>query len=251
MRGARRDPWRLLQQQIVACNRCPRLRAYCREIAATKRRAYRSEEYWGKPVPGFGDHTARMLLVGLAPGAHGSNRTGRMFTGDASGDFLYAALWRLGLANMPESRSRQDGLALTGVWISAVARCAPPGNKPASEELEACRGYLAREIDLLDRLEVIVAFGGIAWSGMGRLLAEHARPDTQPRFGHGVVWAPRADLPPVFGCYHPSRQNTQTGRLTSRMFDEVLQAAWASAPGGPVEPSKKVTGGHIVKPFEM
>lgn len=194
-----------------------------------KRRAFRDETYWGRPVVGFGDHAARMLLVGLAPGAHGSNRTGRMFTGDASGDLLYASLHRLGRSNLPNAHGRDDGLKLRGVFITAVARCAPPKNRPTPEEIRTCRPFLLRELALLRKIEVIVALGGIAWTGIRTSFQEeNATLQPQPKFGHGVRWDPGTDLPPVYGCYHPSRQNTQTGRLTAEMFDAVLKRAWTT-----------------------
>ncbi len=219
-----------LEKEIVACERCPRLRSYCLGVAAAKRRAYRGETYWGLPVPGFGDPEARLLLVGLAPGAHGSNRTGRMFTGDASGDFLYAALHRLGLASSPRSIARNDGLTLRGAFITAVVRCAPPGNKPAPVEIAACRPYLLRELEILSGVRVILALGAIAWAGVGRALRERGIAATpSPRFGHGARWRPSPDGPLVLAAYHPSRQNTQTGRLTQAMFGSVLRAAWRAA----------------------
>ena len=197
-----------------------------------RRRAYRDEEYWGRPVPGFGDREARILLVGLAPGAHGAHRTGRMFTGDDSGNWLYGALHRAGLASRPTASSRDDGLRLRGAFITAAARCAPPDNKPSTGELERCAAYFDREIELLDRVRVVVALGGIAWSAVLRRAAREdaaslARP--RPRFAHGartrVVL--RNGKPPVtlLGCYHPSRQNTNTGRLTRPMLDAILDRA--------------------------
>ena len=227
-RPGRAAAWKGLAEEVAACERCPRLRRHCREVAERKRRAYAGETYWGRPVPGFGDPGARMLLVGLAPGAHGANRTGRIFTGDSSGDFLFAALHRLGLASQPGSRSRDDGLTLAGVFITAVARCAPPGNRPTPEEVARCRPFLIRELELLPGIEVIVALGGIAWAGIRPVLERCAAGAIarQPRFGHGARWEPRPDLPPVRGIYHPSRQNTQTGRLTAEMFDAALRDAW-------------------------
>lgn len=219
-----------LERLITTCELCPRLRAHCRAVAAAKRRAFRDEIYWGRPVPGFGDPAARLLLIGLAPGAHGSNRTGRMFTGDASGDFLYAALWRAGLANTGVSRSRGDGLILGDCFITAVARCAPPGNRPTPAEVALCRRYLLREIDLLPNVRVVVALGGIAWAGTRDLLRDRLGPlDRQPAFGHGVIWRPGPGAPLVIASYHPSRQNTQTGRLIPAMLDSVLQAALRAA----------------------
>jgi uracil-DNA glycosylase family 4 len=222
--------WRELTEEIIACERCPRLRSYCRSIAATKRRAYRDWTYHGRPVPGFGDPAAHLLLLGLAPGAHGANRTGRMFTGDASGTFLFAALHRRGLASAPDSVSAGDGLALRGVYITAVARCAPPDNRPTREEIGACREYLARELDLLHGLRAILALGGIAWDAVRELARERfAVQEAPPRFAHGLRWRPAGRAPAFLAAYHPSRQNTQTGRLTPAMYDEVLAAAWAEA----------------------
>lgn len=240
-RRARRasGAWARLEREIVCCERCPRLRAHCRRVARVKRRAYRDETYWGRPVPGFGDRGARILLVGLAPAAHGANRTGRMFTGDRSGEWLYAALHRQGLANRAESVSRDDGLRLRGVWVTAACRCAPPENKPRPEELEACSAFLDREFELLDRLGVVVPLGRIAWDAVlrrARRVAPNAVPRPGPGFGHGAV-APLAlreggEPISVVGSYHPSRQNTQTGRLTRPMFDRVLRRAVRLAGGG-------------------
>ena len=214
------SPWETLEAEIVACRRCPRLVAWREEIAATKRRAFRQEGYWGRPVPGFGDRTARVLIVGLAPGAHGANRTGRMFTGDSSGDFLYPALYRAGLANQPRSQRPGDGLALRDAFITAVCRCAPPANKPNAQELAACRPYLEREIALLDRVQVIVALGRIAFDTIVQIY--HAG---RPAFAHAAVYTLGPGRPYLIASYHPSRQNTQTGRLTTEMFDQV----WAQA----------------------
>lgn len=221
--------WRDLAREIVSCERCARLRGWCREVARVKRRAFRDQEYWGKPVPGFGDPEARVLVVGLAPAAHGANRTGRMFTGDSSGDWLYAALHRAGFASQPTSTSTADGLKLTGVRVTATARCAPPGNKPAPAEIEACAPFLDRDFDLLEELRAVVALGSIAWDAVvrraGRVAPEHlARP--KPKFGHlaeGRLVVRAGAAPAVLiGSYHPSRQNTQTGRLTREMFDAVF-----------------------------
>ncbi len=217
---------RELGREIVACERCPRLRAHCRQVAAGKRRAYRDQTYWGRPVPGFGDPFARLLLIGLAPGAHGSNRTGRMFTGDASGDFLYAALHRAGLASSPRSVSRDDGLALSGVFITAVARCAPPGNRPTPGEIANCRPYLIRELEALREVRVSLALGAVAWAGIAAALNVRGLVTTRrPDFGHGVRWIPSEGAAPIFASYHPSRQNTQTGRLNAGMLDAVLREA--------------------------
>ncbi|MGQ9491034.1 MAG: uracil-DNA glycosylase [Anaerolineae bacterium] len=212
---------------ITSCRRCSRLVAWREEVARVKRRAYRDETYWGKPVPGFGDPAARLLIVGLAPGAHGANRTGRMFTGDSSGDFLYAALHRAGFANQPVSRSRNDGLALRDAYITAACRCAPPDNKPTAEELAACRPFLAQEIALLPGIQVVVALGRIAFDAVLRIYetnkpASSAQPGlVTPAFAHNAVVSLGPGRPTLIASYHPSRQNTQTGRLTVEMFDRI------------------------------
>jgi len=221
--------WDDLETLIVGCRLCPRLVRWREETARTKRRAYRDQEYWGKPVPGWGDRKARVLIVGLAPAAHGGNRTGRIFTGDSSGDFLFAALHCAGFANQPTSRSRDDGLALAGAYIAAAARCAPPDNKPAPQELANCLPYLLQEIALLRELAVIVALGRIGFEAV--LRAFEGRPACLPRsallpqFAHGAVISLGEGLPAVVTSYHPSRQNTQTGRLTAEMFDHVWRHA--------------------------
>ena len=212
----------LLQERIVACERCPRLRAHCRAVAITKRRAYRDHEYWGRPVPSFGDPRARLLIVGLAPGAHGANRTGRMFTGDSSGDFLYAAMHATGWASQPTSTHRGDGLALIDCYITAAGRCAPPDNKPRPEELRACRPYLEEEVRLLDRVQAVVALGRIAFDAcltiFGAVKSRHA-------FAHGAVYRLGEGMPVLIASYHPSQQNTSTGRLTQAMLRGVFQRA--------------------------
>jgi len=215
-----------LSRDLIACRRCPRLVAWREQVAREKRRAYREQDYWGKPVPGFGDPQAHVLVVGLAPGAHGSNRTGRMFTGDASGDFLYPALFRAGFANQPVSVSKTDGLALNGIYISAVARCAPPANKPTSTELDNCQPYLIREIELL-RPRVLVALGHIAFE---RILRIYGLQRNELTFAHGATFelqpaAHNLPLITLICSYHPSRQNTQTGRLTLSMFDSIWTTA--------------------------
>lgn len=230
MSAARPPPLDRIAREIVRCRRCPRLVAWREEVARTKRRAYRDEAYWGRPVPGFGDPAARVVLVGLAPGAHGANRTGRMFTGDGSGDFLYAALHRAGLASETRSVSRDDGLVLRGAFVTAACRCVPPDNRPAPDELAACAPFLDRELAALREVRAIVALGAIAWKAalgaLGRAGVFLPRP--APRFGHGAE-ARLAHAPVLLGCYHPSRQNTQTGRLTARMLDRVLERARAIA----------------------
>jgi uracil-DNA glycosylase family 4 len=218
-----------LPPELADCRACPRLVAHREQVAREKRRAYRSEAYWGRPVPGFGDPAARIILLGLAPGAHGSNRTGRMFTGDASGDFLFPALHRAGLASGPVASAADDGLTLSGVWITAAARCVPPGNRPDRTELENCRTWLAHDFDRLPAARVVVALGSIAHeSYLDLLRSRGARVvKSEHRFGHGRHH-PLANVPgalPLVDSYHPSFQNTNTGRLTAAMFDEVLDAA--------------------------
>lgn len=219
----RLEEWQTLENQIVTCNECPRLVAWRELVAERKRRAYMDWEYWGKPVPGFGDTNARVLVVGLAPGAHGANRTGRMFTGDGSGEFLYGALHRAGFANQPEAIQRGDDLALLDLFISAVCRCAPPGNKPTPQEINNCLPYLENELNLLTRLEGIVCLGRIAFDTTIRLFRWKWNAKPGLKFAHGAFSALGDGLPWVLASYHPSRQNTQTGRLTQAMFDEVWE----------------------------
>ncbi len=219
---------RALTDEIVTCRRCPRLVAWRELVAAERRAAFADQEYWGRPVPGFGDPAARLLVVGLAPAAHGGNRTGRVFTGDRSGDFLFAALHRAGLASRPTSVSRDDGLRLREVYVSAVNRCAPPSNRPTPEERDTCLPYLAREIELLDRLRVLVPLGSFAWDGTLRALAANGhRPARKPRFGHGAE--ARVGPYALLGSFHPSQQNTFTGKLTPAMLDQVVERAAALA----------------------
>ena len=215
-----------LTAEIVACRRCPRLVAWREQVASEKVARFRDETYWGRPVPGFGDSEARILIVGLAPAAHGGNRTGRVFTGDASGDFLWAALHRAGLADRPSSRRADDGLTLTDTYIAAAVRCAPPANKPTPEERDDCAPYLARELGLLDRVRVLLALGAYGWDAALRAMAAngaHPAKPTKPRFGHGAV----ADVGQyrLVGSYHPSQQNTFTGKLTPAMLDVVIVTA--------------------------
>lgn len=229
-----------LNAEVVACRRCPRLVAWREEVARTKRASYQGDEYWGRPVPSFGDPAARVLIVGLAPGAHGANRTGRMFTGDRSGEWLYGALHRAGLSTRPESTWRDDGLELANAWLTAAVRCVPPGNKPTPAERDACRPFLEREVRALSELRVIVTLGGFAWDAVLRALScvGYGIPSPKPKFGHGaeaeIGAAPGAPAgaPSIvrrslalIGSYHPSQQNTFTGRLTREMFDGV----WARA----------------------
>ncbi|CAN5216186.1 hypothetical protein BH20ACT22_BH20ACT22_23120 [soil metagenome] len=211
-----------LTARVVECRACPRLVAWREEVARDKRAAYAEETYWGRPVPPFGDSAARLLIVGLAPAAHGGNRTGRMFTGDRSGDWLYGSLYRTGFANQPGSSHPDDGLRLDDAYISAAVRCAPPANRPTTAERDTCRPYLEQEIALLDRVQVMVPLGGFAWDALLRALAVRA---PRPRFGHGAeaVVAPYT----LIGCYHPSQQNTFTGRLTEAMLDAVFTRATA------------------------
>ena len=214
------DPFQELDAEITACVKCPRLVSWRQQTAREKRKAYQGEEYWGRPVPGFGDLRARVLVVGLAPGAHGSNRTGRMFTGDASGDFLYPALHRAGFASQPGSRHREDGLSLIGMYITAAGRCAPPDNKPTPEELRNCAPFLMREIDLLEQLEGCVALGSIAYQALLPIYRQKGWLSAEKPFGH-LVLNRQEPHPWLLASYHPSRQNTQTGRLTVEMFDQV------------------------------
>jgi uracil-DNA glycosylase len=227
-----------LSSRVVECRACPRLVDWRETVAATKRAAFADESYWGRPVPSFGDPQARLLIVGLAPAAHGGNRTGRIFTGDRSGDWLFASLHRKGFSNLPESRHKDDGLILSDAYIAAAVRCAPPGNKPSPEERDRCLPYLSAEMRLLARLEVVVALGAFAWDATLRASREGSegrerasvgtgdrapRRAPKPRFGHGA----RADLGAVklIGCYHPSQQNTFTGKLTEPMLDAVFGQA--------------------------
>ena len=214
----------LLEEQIVACTRCPRLVLYREKVAREKRRMYRDSEYWGKPLPGFGDPEAELVILGLAPAAHGGNRTGRMFTGDRSGDFLYHALYEAGFANQPHSRQRGDGLAVSNCFITAALRCAPPHNKPRPEELANCRPYLEREFQLLRRTRAVLALGRIAFDTYLRLVwsRDAFPPRSSFEFAHGACYALPAGLPRLFASYHPSQQNTQTGKLTPDMMRRVL-----------------------------
>jgi uracil-DNA glycosylase family 4 len=220
---------RALEREIVDCRACPRLVAWREESARLKVARFADQVYWGRPVPGFGDPEARVLILGLAPAAHGGNRTGRIFTGDRSGDFLFASMYRTGLANQPVSVSRDDGLRLAGARVTAVNRCAPPGNRPTPQERETCLPFLVRELGALAHLRVIVALGSFAWDGALRALAaaDRAVPRPRPRFGHGA----QVQVGPMtlLGCFHPSQQNTFTGTLTEPMIDEVLGRAHALA----------------------
>jgi uracil-DNA glycosylase family 4 len=215
-----------LNEAVIACRRCPRLVEWRELVAREKRAAFRDQEYWGRPMQGFGDPGARVLVLGLAPAAHGGNRTGRIFTGDRSGDFLFASMHRLGLANQAESVSRDDGLELRGAYIVAAVRCAPPANKPTPQERENCSAWLEQEVSLLTRVRVVVCLGGFAWESALRLRAMldgDPVPRPRPKFGHGV------ELPgepwTLLGCFHPSQQNTFTGKLTPDMMDAVFARA--------------------------
>jgi uracil-DNA glycosylase family 4 len=213
-----------IQNEIRNCTRCARLRSYCLEIARTRKAAHRDDVYWGRPVPGFGDPEARVLVLGLAPAAHGANRTGRVFTGDGSGDFLMSAMHAAGFANITTSRRTDDGLALKDAYILSAVRCAPPDNKPTPDEIAACHPHLVAEVAALPRIQVIVALGKIGFDAAWRLLAHHGiivKP--RPAFGHGVVV--RTSGPTVIGSYHPSRQNTNTGKLTPPMLSDVFHQA--------------------------
>jgi uracil-DNA glycosylase family 4 len=218
---------RILADEVIACQRCPRLREYGERVAAEKRRAYRDWTYWGKPVAPFGDTKARLLVIGLAPAAHGGNRTGRMFTGDRSGDFLYRALYETGFASQPESRSRDDGLSLSGAYITAAVRCAPPDNKPSLDEFRNCRSYLERELDLLKNLRVIVALGRIAFDTYLGILRDKSviRSRAAFVFGHNQKHHTGPGMPVLLSSYHPSQQNTSTGKLTAEMLREVFERA--------------------------
>jgi uracil-DNA glycosylase len=217
-----------LEAEVVECRRCPRLVAWREEVARERRASFAHEEYWGRPVPGFGDPEARVLVFGLAPAAHGGNRTGRVFTGDRSGDWLFAAMHRAGLANQPTSTHRDDGLVLIDAWIAAAVRCAPPANRPTPAERDTCLPWSVRELQLLPRIRLIVCLGGFAWDAALRLRAaaglENPRP--RPHFGHDVLFDSRDGLP-LLGCFHPSQQNTFTGRLTEGMMEAVFARARA------------------------
>jgi uracil-DNA glycosylase len=227
--GSRVADLAALTAEVVACRRCPRLVAWRELVAVEKVARFRDETYWGRPVPGFGDADARILVVGLAPAAHGGNRTGRVFTGDASGDFLFAAMHAVGLASQPTSRRADDGLRLLDTYVAAPVRCAPPGNKPLPEERANCQPYLVRELALLSRVRVLVALGAYAWESSFRVIAALTGDDARPRpaFGHGAV--ARAGGYVVAASYHPSQQNTFTGKLTQSMLRDVFATAQALA----------------------
>lgn len=208
--------WQALYMHVVTCARCPRLVSWRQQVARERRKMYRDWDYWGRPVPGLGDPDARLLVVGLAPAAHGGNRTGRVFTGDSSGDFLFSALHKAGFANQPRAEFRGDGLRLTDVYIAAAARCAPPDNKPTPQELDTCQPYLETELRLLAKVQGVVALGQIAFDRLLKIYGQRG-----PKFGHGAFYRLPDGLPWLLASYHPSRQNTQTGRLTEDMFAEI------------------------------
>jgi uracil-DNA glycosylase family 4 len=217
-----------LEREVAQCRRCPRLVAWREEVARVKRAAFAGQPYWGRPLPGFGDPDARVLVLGLAPAAHGGNRTGRIFTGDRSGDWLFAALHRAGFANQPHSLARDDGLELRDCFVTAAVRCAPPANRPTPAERDNCLPYLEAERELLTGVRVVVCLGGFAWDAALRVLAPALRP--RPRFAHGAELAVGAELPlgerrALLGCYHVSQQNTFTGRLTEPMLDAIFTRA--------------------------
>jgi uracil-DNA glycosylase family 4 len=222
-----------LEDEVAACRRCPRLVAWREQVAREKRASFAAEEYWGRPLPGFGDPAARVLVLGLAPAAHGGNRTGRVFTGDRSGDWLFAAMYRAGLANQPTSVHRDDGLRLKDAWIAAAVRCAPPANKPTPQERDECLPWSVAELEHLSELRVVVCLGAFAWDAALRLRAAlgHPRPRPRPRFGHEAVFDDGTWLTLV-GSFHPSQQNTFTGRLTEPMLDSVFRRARELAGAG-------------------
>jgi uracil-DNA glycosylase family 4 len=246
------DALSVIGEAIAACERCPRLRGYCREIATTKRAAFRGETYWGRPVPGFGDPAAAIVIVGLAPAAHGANRTGRMFTGDGtggSGDFLMTALYANGLASQPFSRSKNDGLQLTNAWLTAAVRCAPPGNRPAPDEIRRCHDHLIAETGALAGSRVFVALGRLAFDACLRLLdADGRRMRRMPAFGHGRDYLLDRGRT-LIASYHPSRQNTHTGRLTPEMLREVFRLAVTVAATSSSDDRRVSTARRTLRPI--
>jgi len=222
------DSFKTHNNKLITCRKCPRLVEWREEVALTKRKAYQDQTYWGKPVPGFGDPYARIMIVGLAPGAHGSNRTGRMFTGDASGDFLYPALHRAGFANQDAADHIGDGLALKDIFITAICRCVPPNNRPYAAEIKNCLPWLEKEVELLKNLQGYVALGKIAFDGILRMYKMQKIDLPKMDFGHNTFYDLGQGLPWLLSSYHPSQQNTLTGRLTKDMFDEI----WARAKEG-------------------
>lgn len=219
--------WTAFEKKITACERCPRLRDYCIKVAREKRRAFLNEPYWGRPLPGFGDHGAALVIIGLAPAAHGGNRTGRIFTGDRSGDWLFRALFKAGFANQPTSVARGDGLKLKNAYVTAAVKCAPPDNRPTPLEIANCQPYLEWEIEHLSSGRIFIALGKLAWDQTWRVLAEKDRTfmaSPRPKFGHGATVALKGQKW-LLGSYHPSQQNTFTGKLTEKMFDSVFAKA--------------------------
>jgi uracil-DNA glycosylase len=221
-----------INAEVVECRACPRLVAWREQVARERRAAFRDQDYWGRPLPGFGDRSARLLICGLAPAAHGGNRTGRVFTGDRSGDWLFAAMHRAGFANQPTSTHRDDGLELYDAWIAAAVRCAPPANRPTPQERDTCLPWSVRELELVPTIRLVVCLGGFAWGAALRLRAAAglANPRPRPRFGHDVLFDP-GDRLPLLGCFHPSQQNTFTGRLTEGMMEAVFARARALVGG--------------------
>jgi uracil-DNA glycosylase family 4 len=224
-----------LEREVISCRRCPRLVAWREEVARVKRAAFSGEEYWGRPLPGFGDPGARVLVLGLAPAAHGGNRTGRIFTGDRSGDWLFGSMYRTGFANQPTSVSRDDGLTLRGAYVTAAVRCAPPANKPLPSERDNCQPYLERELSLLESVRVIVTLGSFAWDAALRVMRAVGEPIPKPRpkFGHGA--SAEVGRFTLLGSFHPSQQNTFTGKLTEPMIDAVFERAKQLANSGQVQ----------------
>ncbi len=223
------DALDLIRDEVIDCRACPRLVTWREQVAREKVARFADQSYWGRPVPGFGDPAARILILGLAPAAHGGNRTGRIFTGDRSGDFLFASLHRCGLANQATSTGRDDGLALSDVYVTAVNRCSPPGNKPTPEERDRCLPFLARELGALKRLRVVVALGSYAWDGALRGIAATGAPSPSPKPRFGYAAEATVGAYALLGCFHPSQQNTFTGKLTPDMFDAVIRRAIALA----------------------
>jgi uracil-DNA glycosylase len=221
-----------LEREVISCRRCPRLVAWREEVARVKRASYAGEDYWGRPLPGFGDSEAKVLVLGLAPAAHGGNRTGRIFTGDRSGDWLFGSMYRTGFANQPTSVSRDDGLTLRGAYVTAAVRCAPPANKPLPSERDNCQPYLERELSLLESVSVIVTLGSFAWDAALRVTRALGEPVPRPRpkFGHGAT--AEVGRFTLLGSFHPSQQNTFTGKLTEPMIDSVFERAKALAGSG-------------------
>ena len=214
-----------IKRQIISCERCPRLRAYCARVTRQKRAAYRTSHYWGKPVPGFGDRLARVMVLGLAPAAHGANRTGRVFTGDRSGDFLVRAMHEVGFANQPNTDHARDGLKLKDAYINSVIRCAPPENRPLKSEIQHCSSFLEAELKLLTRVQIVVCLGKVAFDAYWRLMNSRGiAPRPKPRFAHGLVFNETDGKgPSLVASYHPSQQNTNTGRLTAAMLSDIFK----------------------------